>query len=227
MRRPRRADARANAPTGASLDFLCFSARDGRLTLLAHPATGRSGRAELPWRALTSARTVTGEARRLAADLMGSVPLWMTHVATLGDGTVHPSDAPLSLIYAAVVAAGTPPPAGLAWANLSALAALPARQRQGADLGLTALRERMDREPIAFRLLDEEFTLSALQAMYELLLGQRLHKASFRRALQAAGIVSPTDSWRSEGRGRPAQLYRYAPPRRRSRRRPVRFDLLG
>ena len=32
---------------------------------------------------------------------------------------------------------------------------------------------------------------------------------------------------RSEGRGRPAQLYRYAPRKRRSSRRGVRFELLG
>jgi hypothetical protein len=62
--------------------------------------------------------------------------------------------------------------------------------------------------------------------MYELLLGKRLHKASFRRALQAAWLVEPTDEWRSEGRGRPAQLYRYAPKKRRKGRRGVRFDLL-
>jgi hypothetical protein len=71
------------------------------------------------------------------------------------------------------------------------------------------------------------FTLTELQSMYELLLGRRLHKASFRRALQGAWLVEPTEEWRSEGRGRPAQLFRYAPRRRRSTRRGVRFELLG
>ena len=52
------------------------------------------------------------------------------------------------------------------------------------------------------------------------------HKASFRRALQAAFLVEPTEEWRSEGRGRPAQLFRYAPRRRRATRRGVRFDLI-
>jgi hypothetical protein len=81
--------------------------------------------------------------------------------------------------------------------------------------------------PIAFRMLPVEFTLSELQQVYELLLGRRLHKASFRRALQGAYLVEPTDSWRSEGRGRPAQLFRYAPRKRRGVRRSVRFELLG
>jgi hypothetical protein len=91
----------------------------------------------------------------------------------------------------------------------------------------TSQRSRLDQAPIAFRLLPPTFTLSELQQTYELLLGRRLHKASFRRALQAAWLVEPTDEWRSEGRGRPAQLFRYAPRRRRNQRRGVRFDLLS
>ena len=62
--------------------------------------------------------------------------------------------------------------------------------------------------------------------MYELLLGRRLHKASFRRALQATSLVEPLDEWRSEGRGRPAQFYRFAARKRRAAQRAVRFDLL-
>ena len=85
----------------------------------------------------------------------------------------------------------------------------------------------MDVAPVAFHLLPRTFTLSELQEVYEILLGRRLHKASFRRALQAAYLVEPTDEWRSEGRGRPAQLFRYAPRKRRGVRRAVRFDLLG
>ena len=48
------------------------------------------------------------------------------------------------------------------------------------------VRDRMDYAPVAFRLLPTEFTLSELQQTYEILLGSRLHKATFRRSLQAA-----------------------------------------
>ena len=88
------------------------------------------------------------------------------------------------------------------------------------------IRSQIDQSPVAFRLLPTTFTLSELQSIYERLLGRRLHKASFRRALQAAYLVEPTEEWRSEGRGRPAQLFRYAPKKRRATRRGVRFDLL-
>ena len=88
------------------------------------------------------------------------------------------------------------------------------------------LQSSLDQAPIAFRLLPATFTLSELQQMYELLLGKRLHKASFRRALQAAWLVEPMDEWRSEGRGRPAQLFQYLPKKKRRLHRGVRFDFL-
>ena len=94
------------------------------------------------------------------------------------------------------------------------------------DGAISTLRVRMDQSPVAFRLLPPTFTLSDLQHMYELLLGKRLHKASFRRALQAAWLVEPTEEWRSEGRGRPAQLFRYAPRKRRPTQRGIRLDML-
>src|SRR5207237_492051 len=77
------------------------------------------------------------------------------------------------------------------------------RQRAMVETATRTIQSRLDQAPIAFRLLPGTFTLSELQQMYELLLGKRLHKASFRRALQAAWLVEPTDEWRSEGRGRP------------------------
>jgi 8-oxo-dGTP diphosphatase len=113
------------------------------------------------------------------------------------------------------------------WIGLSELPALGARHREEIDVAMTAMRARVDQQPIAFRLLPAAFTLSELQAVYELLLGRRLHKASFRRSLHASALVEATDEWRSEGRGRPAQLFRYAPPRRRRQRRGIRFDLLA
>jgi 8-oxo-dGTP diphosphatase len=124
---------------------------------------------------------------------------------------------------------GTPSPVGgvYAWFTLPDVPQLAPRQRLILDSAVTMIRTRMDQSPVAFRLLPQMFTLTELQQTYELLLGKRLHKASFRRALQAAWLVEPTDEWRSEGRGRPAQLYRYAPRKRRPAQRGIRLDLLS
>ena len=168
-------------------------------------------------------------ARRIATDATHVEPTWLEQVGAFGDGRRHPTETELSVAYVGVVPQGTslPNASESSWFTLADLPALTPRQRALVDAALETIRLRMDQAPIAFRLLPPTFTLSELQQTYELLLGRRLHKASFRRALQAAWLVEPTDEWRSEGRGRPAQLFRYAPRRRRSLRRGVRFDLLS
>src|SRR5258706_4135625 len=103
---------------------------------------------------------------------------------------------------------------------------LPPRQQTMVEGATKPLKSSLDQAPIAFRLLPATFTLSELQQMYELLLGKRLHKASFRRALQAAWLVEPMDEWRSEGRGRPAQLFRYLPKKKRRLHRGVTLEFL-
>ena len=172
---------------------------------------------------------MTDAARRIAMEAVDIEPAWLEQVGAFGDGRRHPAESDLTVGYVGVVPQGTPLRAGdgSGWFALADVPVLAPRQRVLLDAALETVRLRLDQAPIAFRLLPPTFTLSDLQQTYELLLGRRLHKASFRRALQAAWLVEPTDEWRSEGRGRPAQLFRYAPRRRRNQRRGVRFDLLA
>ncbi len=214
------------APAAASLDLVCCAAESRHLAVLVHAAE-RGSPVSLPWCELDPAIAMETAAARLARERLGRAPGWIAQLGVVGDGRRHPSGAPLSVSYVAIVPAGTPAPAGMAWIPVADVGGLAPRQQAMVTAAVAALRDRMDIAPIAFRMLAEEFTLSELQQVYELLLGRRLHKASFRRALQGAFLVEPTDSWRSEGRGRPAQLFRYAPRKRRGVRRSVRFELLG
>lgn len=180
----------------------------------------------LPWEAMRAAETIEESAIRLARTTLGTSPSYVEQIAAYGDGRRHPSGAPLSVAFLALVASGAPAPMGgsTAWFPVDEIPAIAPRQKAMLEGALQAIRTRLERSPIAFRLLPPTFTLSELQEIYEILLGRRLHKASFRRALHAAWLVEPTDEWRSEGRGRPAQLFRYSPRRRRSSRRGVRFE---
>lgn len=179
--------------------------------------------------AMGASASLAQAAKRLVRGLITCEPTWFEQIGAFGDGKEHPATLPLSIAYAAVVSSDQAEQAseGSMWISSTAFHGLAPRQREMLDRALVMLRERTDHTPIAFRLLRPTFTLSELQQSYELLLGKRLHKASFRRALQASLLVEPIDEWRSEGRGRPAQLFRYAPQRQRHERRPVRFDLFA
>ena len=144
--------------------------------------------------------------------------------ASAGNGDRHGAD--LSLVYAAAV----PSDAVARTTTWHPIAHLPqrvvARHRVAIDAAIAHIARRADQSEVAFHLLPRTFTLSELQRVYERLLGRPLHKASFRRALHNAHLVKALDEWRMEGRGRPAQLFVYAPRRQRNARAGLRLDTL-
>jgi 8-oxo-dGTP diphosphatase len=213
--------------TSYSVDIVLITAMGDDLAILLTRNTGDRERWALPWRFTQTGEALEGAATRAAQEALGESPIWMEQVGAFGDGKRHPSDAEISVAFVALVPHETASPrTGYTWFTVKDLPPLSPRQRAIADAATRTMQSRLDQAPIAFRLLPSTFTLSELQQMYELLLGKRLHKASFRRALQGAWLVEPTDEWRSEGRGRPAQLFRYSPKKRRRPHRGVRFDFL-
>ncbi|HXC24437.1 MAG TPA: hypothetical protein VNU46_00870 [Gemmatimonadaceae bacterium] len=215
-------------PPPYTVDVVMLTPQEDELALLLQ-WTSPSDSWSLPWDTPGEHDTLDGTANQIAERATGTSPAWIEQIGAFGDRIPHSSGADISVAFAALVPLGTSAPAGgrFAWFKIDALPPLAERQQVIVQHSVSVVRDRMDLSPVAFRLLPTSFTLSELQQMYELLLGKRLHKASFRRALQAAWLVEPTDEWRSEGRGRPAQLYRYAPKKRRKGRRGVRFDLLA
>jgi 8-oxo-dGTP diphosphatase len=230
--RPVSAGSRPTARRAAlTIDVVLLAAQGRRLTmLLARAADARSKeRWELPWDGVRGDEALEDAAERIARGALGSSLVQLDQVSAFGDRRRHPGNADLSVAFLGLVPGGAPGPVGgdTAWFPVDELPPVPPRHRAMIDAALLAVRARLDHSPIAFSLLPPTFTLSQLQEVYELLIGRRVHKASFRRALHAAWLVEPTDEWRSEGRGRPAQLFRYAPRKRRGGRRGVRFDGLG
>ena len=218
---------RSTKPAAYTVDIVLVTAMGNELAiLLARNSTERE-RWALPWRVPQTGEVLDAAATRVAQDALGESPIWMEQIGAFGDGKRHPGDADVSVAYVALVPHETASPrGGYAWFPAGDFPPLSPRQRGMVEAATKTIQGRLDQAPIAFRLLPATFTLSELQHMYELLLGKRLHKASFRRALQGAWLVEATDEWRSEGRGRPAQLFRYSPKKRRRAHRGVRFDFL-
>jgi 8-oxo-dGTP diphosphatase len=210
-----------------AVDVVLLTPRGNELAVLLAAAGGGARppeRLSLPTDALRQDETLDSAAARIARDAVGAVPGLLEQAGALGGAKKQTEGPNVAVTYFGLVPDASARRNG-EWVALSELTSLPGRQREEVELALGAMRARVDQQPIAFRLLPPAFTLSELQAVYELLLGRRLHKASFRRSLHASALVEATDEWRSEGRGRPAQLFRYSPPRRRRQRRGIRFDL--
>jgi len=215
-------------PSSHSVDVVLVTAMGTELAILFTRSTADRERWSLPWKsAQGGGESLDSAATRIAQDVLGESPTWIEQIGAYADGKRHPGDADISVAFLGLVPHETASPRpGNTWFSVADIPPLSPRQKSMVEGAIRAIQGRLDQAPIAFRLLPPTFTLSELQHLYELLLAKRLHKASFRRALQAASLVEPTDEWRSEGRGRPAQLYRYSPKKRRRAQRGVRFDLL-
>jgi 8-oxo-dGTP diphosphatase len=210
-----------------SIDVVLVTAMGNELAILLTRGLTERERWALPWRAPQTGESLEAAAVRVAENALGERPIWTEQIGAFGDAKRHPSDSEISVAFVGLVPHETASPtAGYTWFPMRDLPPLSPRQRAIVEAATRTIQSRLDQAPVAFRLLPSTFTLSELQQVYELLLGKRLHKASFRRALQAAWLVEPIDEWRSEGRGRPAQLFRYAPKKRRKPHRGVRFDFL-
>lgn len=207
--------------------MVALVAREGMLGVAVVPAGGGAReRWMLPWGTLTDGEAPEDRARRVAQALLGRAPSLVTQVGALGSAKRHPGDAQLSIGCLALFAGDAVDGAAgeVRWVAVDPAPALGPRHRLILAEALGALRRRIGDEPLAFRLLPAAFTLSELQGVYEVILGRALHKASFRRTLHAAEVVEPIDAWHSEGRGRPAQLFRFVPGNPGADRHLVRFD---
>jgi 8-oxo-dGTP diphosphatase len=215
--------------TTLAVDVVVLSpVADALAVLLVRGGAGARERWTLPWDAPLPTEGLEEAAARITESVLGTTPAFFEQVGALADGKRHPGDVEVSVGIVVLSPAGAGRPSEEAeWFPLANLPTLAPRHRTIVERAAAVVRQRVDQSPLAFRLLPATFTLSELQSIYELLLSRPLHKASFRRALQASYLVEPTDEWRGEGRGRPAQLFRFAPKKQRGGRRGVRFDLFS
>ncbi|WP_145415021.1 NrtR DNA-binding winged helix domain-containing protein [Paenibacillus xylanexedens] len=76
---------------------------------------------------------------------------------------------------------------------------------------LERLRSKIEYTDIAFNLMPEKFTLTALQKVYEIISGKKLLAAAFRRKM--TDWVIETGEYASSAGHRPSRLYRLNPER--------------
>ena len=75
--------------------------------------------------------------------------------------------------------------------------------------GMSRLRGKIKYRPVVFELMEDTFTLSALQETVEGILGVRLHKQNFRRSLEKSNFVEGTGEFETATGGRPAERFRF------------------
>ncbi|MBP7176797.1 MAG: NUDIX hydrolase [Thermoclostridium sp.] len=77
------------------------------------------------------------------------------------------------------------------------------------EYGLERLRNKIEYTDIAFSLMPEQFTLTQLQQVYEVILDKELLKANFRRKI--ADMVIETNEYTRDAGHRPSKIFRFNP----------------
>jgi 8-oxo-dGTP diphosphatase len=96
-----------------------------------------------------------------------------------------------------------------AWKPVDELPPLAFDHEEIVHYALWRLRNKILYSTVAFQLLPPEFTLTELQRVYEMVLGETLDKRNFRRKVADAGVVVETGGVTRQGTRRPARLYRF------------------
>jgi 8-oxo-dGTP diphosphatase len=80
--------------------------------------------------------------------------------------------------------------------------------QQIVQMAIKRLRAKLSYEPVGLSLLAEEFSLSELKRIYDVILGTELDRRNFQKKLKSTGLLIPTRTIPSP-RGKPSQLYRF------------------
>lgn len=147
-------------------------------------------------------------ARRILSEKGGVTISYVEQLYTFSGKVRDPRGWSLSVAYYALVAAEALQAAPVDLVPVVRLPALPFDHNAIVAAALGRLRGKASYSSLPAFLLPRAFTLSQLQDVYERVLGHALDKSSFRRKIEAQGIVTPVEDMVRGGRHRPAQLYR-------------------
>lgn len=194
---------------------LDLTAQDLCALLVKRPQWPFAGMWALPGGFVRMDESLLAAAERQLEAKTGVRDVYVEQLYTFGDPGRDPRTRVITVAYfalapfAAVRHAAAPDQAEVCWRSVYDLPELAFDHREIVTYALTRLRYKLEYTTVGFELLPDEFTLSALQQAYEIILGETLDKRNFRRKLLAADILEETGRRTAEGEGRPAQLYRY------------------
>ena len=210
-------DPNARPHPAVTVDVVVFTIveRTLRALLVRRELPPFEGSWALPGGFVRMDESLDAAARRELVEEAGVEVRWLEQLYTFGDLGRDPARRVITVAYFALVdASELSPQAGsdareVGWHDVSGLPELAFDHAAIVAMAHERLRYKTEYAPVAFQLLPDDFTLSELQEVYEVILDRPLDKRNFRRKLLALSILEPTGEECRDGPGRPAALYRF------------------
>ncbi len=203
-----------------TVDMVIFTLREGALQVLLvkRGVPPFEGQYAIPGGFIRGGESLEEAALRELHEETGVRNVFLEQLYTFGDPKRDPRGRVITVAYYALIAsdklslvAGADA-AEAQWFPAIRVPPLAFDHKSILDYALERLRNKLEYTTVGFQLLPEKFTLGALQAVYEAILGRPLDKRNFRRKLALLGILKPLREWQRTGR-KPAQLFRFAAAR--------------
>jgi 8-oxo-dGTP diphosphatase len=223
-----------DAPAALAVDAVVLAVMDGELVVLV--VRREDGTPALPGGFVAPDERPEDTARRKLREKTGLSDTYLEQIGAFADPGRDDRGWIPSIAYLAPVPAGTEPTdADARWIRARGRQKLAYDHRQILRSAIERLEGKLWWSNVAIGMLPGRFTMSDARRVYEAIAQAEYDPATFARDLKATGLVVATGGVRSEGRGRPAALYRFVsraptwgagrrkrvaePPAPRSRRR--------
>lgn len=143
---------------------------------------------------------------------------YLEQLATFGKPGRDPRGRVISVAYWAIVrpdqvtVEGRDDAKQAKWFDVADLPSLAFDHKDILDLALQRLRGKLSWCPVGVWLLPEQFTLSELRTVYEIILGREIDRGNFRKKMHGyLGGLLPSVGQRRLSSGRPAAIYTFDP----------------
>lgn len=159
--------------------------------------------------------TVEQAARRELQEETGLDKVFLEQLYTFSEPDRDPRERVVSVAYYALVrlsankARADSDARQAEWFALDQLPQLAFDHDQIFKMAHERLQNKVCYQPIGFELLPQKFTLSQLQKLYEIILGQELDKRNFRKKMLGMNVLVELEEQEKGVRHRAARLYRF------------------
>jgi 8-oxo-dGTP diphosphatase len=159
-------------------------------------------------------------ARRELEEETGVTGVYLEQLYTFGRPDRDPRERVITVAYYALIPSDELEPKAasdaenVSWFGLKELPDLAFDHKEILKMAHERLIAKLDYSTIAFQLMPTQFTLSELQQVYEVILGEPIDKRNFRKRILSLNLIKETGKERKAGAHRPAKLYRVKNPNR-------------
>ena len=196
-------------------DIVIFTIRQDELKvlLIKRAMPPHQGEWALPGGFVDLDESLEEAARRELEEETGVSGVYLEQLYTFGQPDRDPRERVITVAYYALIPTDTveiraaTDAEGVSWFGMHELPDLAFDHQEILAMAHRRLVDKLDYSTIAFQFMPERFTLSELQQVYELILGEPLDKRNFRKRILSLGLVKETGKERKAGAHRPAKLY--------------------